>query len=47
MPDAPRTPLRSIRIDDDLWSAARAAADREGTTVSEVVRAALREYVAR
>jgi antitoxin component of RelBE/YafQ-DinJ toxin-antitoxin module len=41
MPDAPR----AIRIPDDLWQAALAAADKRGETVSEVVRRALQRYV--
>lgn len=40
------TPLRSIRIDDDLWTAALRAAQAADTTVSDVVRDALREYLA-
>lgn len=45
VPNQPKTPQRSIRIPDDEWAAAREAAEREGTTVSDVVRAALRRYV--
>jgi antitoxin component of RelBE/YafQ-DinJ toxin-antitoxin module len=41
MPDAPR----AIRIPDDLWQAALAAAERRGETVSDVVRRALQRYV--
>lgn len=39
------TPLRNIRIPNDLWRAAQAKADEEGTNVSEVLVAALRRYV--
>lgn len=38
---------RTIRIDDELWKAAQAAADREGKTMTEVIRAALTRYVKR
>lgn len=49
MPNKPRpeNPARPIRVEDDLWAAAKAAAAAEGTTVSEVVRQALRELVER
>ena len=41
------TPPRTIRIPDDEWQAAKAAAERRGETVTDVVRAALRRYVMR
>jgi len=37
----PKTTLRNIRIDDDLWARVAAAADARDTDRSEVVRAAL------
>lgn len=45
MPNAPKTPNRVIRVDDELWRAAQARAGERGETVSEVVRRALRRYV--
>lgn len=45
MPNQPKTPDRKIRVSEDLWRAAQAAAHNQGTTVSEVVRAALQEFV--
>ncbi|MFE4544126.1 ribbon-helix-helix domain-containing protein [Arthrobacter sp. NPDC056727] len=39
------TTSHTIRIEDDLWDRAQAKAASEGTTVSERVRAGLREYV--
>jgi hypothetical protein len=39
------TTRHTVRIEDDLWNQAHAKAVREGTTVSERVRAGLREYV--
>lgn len=39
------TPIRAIRISDDLWEAARQVATERGETLSEVVREALRRYV--
>lgn len=47
MPNKPKTPHRTIRIDDELWKAAQAAAEREGKTMTEVIRAALTRYVKR
>lgn len=40
-------PVRAIRIPDTLWKAAREKAEREGTTVTAIVLAALRRYVAK
>ena len=39
------TTLRSIRIDETLWWAAQTKAARDNTTVSEVVRELLLEWV--
>ena len=41
------TPVRHIRIPDDIWNAARVAAESDGTTVAAVVVAYLRGYTAR
>lgn len=38
---------RSLRIPDDLWHAARQRAAEEGTTLTAVVVAFLRRYIAR
>jgi hypothetical protein len=38
------TPLRSVRVPEDLWQAATVVANRNGETISDVVREALREY---
>jgi hypothetical protein len=37
--------LRNVRVKDDLWDAALVATRARGTTVSAVVRDALREYL--
>jgi hypothetical protein len=37
-------PLRTVRVDDATWAAAQTAADADGTTVTEVIRAALADY---
>lgn len=49
MPNKPRpdNPTRQVRVEDPLWHAAHEAAQANGTTVSEIIRAALRRYVAR
>lgn len=49
MPNAPRPENRHrmVRVEDELWEAARAAADAEGTTRAEVMREALRALVKR
>ena len=43
MPDG--TPLRNVRVPDDLWRAAMSKALDRGETLSEVIRRALEKYV--
>lgn len=45
MPNQPKTPLRSMRIDDDLWNAVRTKTKREGRSITSVIVLALRSYV--
>jgi len=40
------TTIRSIRISDQVWDAAKEATERRGETISDVVRRALEAYVA-
>lgn len=40
------TPIRTVRIAEDLWQAAHAKAAREGTDLSAIMRQALMDYVA-
>lgn len=49
MANQPRAnnPHRSVRVEDELWEAARIAAAAEGTTRGDVMRQALRALVAR
>lgn len=49
MPNKPRPENRHrmVRVEDDLWEAAKVAASREGITRAEVMREALRELVNR
>lgn len=46
MPNQPKTPLRAMRIPDELWQAALARAGEEGTTVTAEVQAFLRRWTA-
>lgn len=41
------TAHRTIRIADELWSAARAVAAKRGDSLSDVIREALERYVQR
>lgn len=47
VPNKPKTTLRNFRIDDDLYDAAKVAAEFNGETLSDVVRRALVGYVKR
>ena len=40
-------PMRALRVEDDLWEPALAKAQLEGRTLSDVIRAGLRAYVAK
>ena len=39
-----KTPLRAVRVPDEIWNAAKAKAAENGTTLSDVVRAFLEQY---
>lgn len=45
MPNQPKTPHRTVRIPGELWTKAQQRAADEGTTVSDVIRAALERYI--
>lgn len=45
MPNAPKTPTRTIRVADDLWKAVQKKAALEGVTVTSVIIAALEKYI--
>lgn len=45
-PATGKTPLRNLRVPDDLWKAALAKARAEGRTLTDVLVAYLRRYVA-
>ena len=38
-----RTPMRTVRVEEALWQAAKAQADVEGTTVSDHIREELQQ----
>lgn len=38
------TPIRTVRIEEELWQRAAARAEQLGETVSDVIRRALEEY---
>jgi predicted transcriptional regulator len=45
VPDQPATPIRTVRIPDELWEAAQRKASDNDETVSDVIRRALERYV--
>jgi len=45
MPNQPKTPLRSVRIDTELWADAKHAAAEDGTSVSDVIRVLLESWL--
>lgn len=45
VPNKPKTPLRNVRVDDQLWADAQKVTAEQGTNVSEVIRHALWKYI--
>lgn len=45
VPNQPATPVRTVRISDELWDALRERADERGETVTDVILRALRLYL--
>jgi hypothetical protein len=45
MPNAPKTPTRTIRVSHELWTAVKDKAQIEERTVTDVIIAALKEYI--
>jgi len=45
MPNAPKTPTRTIRVSDELWNAVKDKAQIDERTVTDVIVSALKEYV--
>ena len=46
-PSRPGHKLRNIRVPEDLWTEAKRTAANNDTTISEVIRQYLAEWVAR
>jgi len=45
MPNAPKTPTRTIRVSDELWTAVQKKAALEKVTVTSIIIEALEAYV--
>ena len=45
MPNAPKTPTRTIRVSDTLWKDAQRKAALEGVSITSVIIKALEEYL--
>lgn len=45
MPNAPKTPTRTIRVPDDLWLAVQRKAKQQNVTVTSVIIKALEDYL--
>jgi predicted transcriptional regulator len=45
MPNAPKTPTRTIRVSDDIWLAVQKKAAIEQVTVTSVIVTALEDYI--
>jgi predicted transcriptional regulator len=43
----PGNPARAVRVEDELWEAAKAIAAERGDSLSDIMRDALRRYVKR
>lgn len=45
MPNAPKTPTRTVRISDEIWNKAMEVAKAKGVTVTSVIIAALETFI--
>lgn len=45
MPNAPKTPTRTLRVEDGLWKMVKEKAASEKKTVTQVIIDFLKEYV--
>lgn len=41
------TPLRSIRVPEELWQAVKEKAKADGVTITSIISNALRDYVSK
>lgn len=44
VPNKPKTPLHSFRVEDALWEAAKRRAEERGETLADALRRFLRRY---
>jgi hypothetical protein len=44
VPNAPKTPHRTVRIPDEEWEPAKVEAARRGETLTDAIRRFLRKY---
>jgi predicted HicB family RNase H-like nuclease len=45
MPNSPKTPTRTIRVSDQLWTAVQKKAAAEKVTVTSIIIEALEDYI--
>lgn len=45
-PATGKTPVRNLRVPDEIWEPALAKAHEEGRTLTDVIKDFLREYIA-
>jgi hypothetical protein len=45
LPNSPKTPTRTIRVPNELWSAVKEKAALDNRTVTDVIIEALKEYI--
>lgn len=45
MPNAPKTPTRTIRVSDELWLAVQKKAAKQSVTVTSIIIDALEAYI--
>jgi predicted transcriptional regulator len=45
MPNAPKTPTRTIRVPDELWKNVQNKASQNGVTVTSIIIKALEDFV--
>jgi len=46
MPNAPKTPTRTIRVSDELWLAVQKESAKQGVTVTSILIEAMEKFVA-
>jgi predicted DNA-binding ribbon-helix-helix protein len=45
MANQPKTPHRSVRLNDDIWDALREIGEQTGLSVSDLIRLALTDFI--